>query len=198
MWKLWTVVLCLLMALGAVSTIEMECFDDADDPGRGMVVDHGRGPDLQLDLPLLAGLEARRVVAEEPGDAGDSEAVEAASTVVAVAEPCGSRYPTADDILRATWAVGHFEDGHMDWAVVPLLEVEWCESCRRTTEVGLEWELGPFQFKQATWERFTALWMKERPDLPPVDPLDPWDAALMTVFAWQQGKMHEWSCWGRW
>ena len=189
-------VILTILVLGALATLlSSDGGDhDTDDSGFGLAVDSTSRDVFRLDLPLVAFLQTRELVAEDAGDAGSLEAVEAAPPTPV--EPCGSRYPTENDVLRATWATSYF-DG-MDWAIVPLLEVEWCESCRRTTHVGLEGEIGPFQFKPGTWARFTALWFEERADPPPVDPLDPWDAALMTVFAWQQGNTGEWHCWGRW
>ena len=186
-------VILVILLFGALTTL-LTCDGgdhDTDDSGFGLAVDRGRRDVLRLDLPLVGFLQSRELVAEDAGDEGRLETVEAAAPTPV--EPCGSRYPTDNDILRATWATSYF-DG-MDWAIVPLLEVEWCESCRQTTLVGAASEVGPFQFLPSTWQRFTKLWFKERGDPPPVDPLDPWDAALMTVFAWQQGHMGEWHCW---
>lgn len=186
-------VILTILFLAALATL-LTCDGgdyDTDDSRHGLAVDRGRRDILRLDLPLVGFLQSRELVEEAARDPGGLEAVEAAAPTPV--EPCGSRYPTDHGILRATWATSYF-DG-MEWAVVPLLEVEWCESCRRTTFVGPAGEMGPFQFLPSTWQRFTEMWFEKRPDPPPVDPFDPWDAALMTVFAWQQGKMHEWSCW---
>jgi 3D (Asp-Asp-Asp) domain-containing protein len=102
MWKPWTAVLALLVAIWAVSTIG-GCGDDAaDSPRRGVAVDHAGGGVLRLDLPLLRGLEARRVVAEEPGDDRSLEAVEAASTIVAVAEPWP---PSPTEAVDERWRI---------------------------------------------------------------------------------------------
>lgn len=160
--------------------------------------------------PVDPALPAPVLVGTPKADKAHPEALQATGTVLAVAEPelppptpyspalaqpCGPRVPTQEDIDRVVWATLYFDD--MGWATGHILELEWCESTRCDNLIGLAGEQGRFQYLPSTWVRFQHEWMAVRSDPPPVDPFNAWDATLMTAFAISQGHGHEWTCW-RW
>lgn len=200
-------VILTIVALAACSEL-VTCGGDSNGQRTSpLVVATHSGPDSRIDGPLLAALHRLasptptplRVAAHQES----APTVEAAAThlppltveLPAVVEPCGPRIPTEHDVLRVTWATNYID---IPWAITPILELEWCESCRRDHTIGRNWEIGRFQYLRSTWESFQKEWMEERPDPPPVDPLDAWDATLMTAFAISQGHTSHWTCWGRW